>query len=153
MANTGAIVSQKAAFLRNDGVLIDIDGTEGVNFSNLSEGIDYHLIIRPRHHMAVTNKNAIVLPQATPYDYTDADNVLGMGQLKNSGDGYDLLLGGDFDSNGVITVFDFNAYVIDSSIINDYIDVDTNSNGVVTVDDYNIFRANSSAIGIGFLSY
>lgn len=153
MTNTNVIVSQKAAFLRNDGVLIDIDGTSGVSFSNLSEGVDYHLIIRPRHHMAVTNKDAIVLPQASPYDYTDANNVLGTGQLKNSGDGYDLLLGGDFDSNGVITVADFNAYIITSSIINEYIDVDTNSNGMVTVDDYNIFRANSSAIGIGFLLY
>ncbi len=148
------IVEQHAAFVQTDGVLIDMDGSSNITFNNLAENTDYHLIIRSRNHLAIASANFINLPQTTPYNFTDVNNILGSnGQVKIMSGGYAAMIAGDFNSDGIISVYDFNYYTLDSSNVNQYLDSDCNLDGSVTVADFNYYVPNSSAIGVTLIRY
>ena len=63
------------------------------------------------------------------------------------------LYAGDFDSDGVVTVVDFNLYQSQSALLNVYVDGDANLDKNVTVFDFNLFQPNSSKIGITEIRY
>ncbi len=153
-ADSLQIIEQRAAFIRSDGIVIDLDGTEGVSFSNLYADVDYYMIVRTRNHIDVANALPISLPQSAPYDYSQVSQVIGgTDQLHQADDGTHTLLAGDINGDGLITVVDFNIYVVDASAINKYIDSDTNLDSNVTVSDFNLYQGNASKIGISLVRY
>ncbi len=154
IADTDQLIERKAAFIRNDGVIIAPNGSIGVDFSHLKSGEDYYLVIRSRNHLAIASDDYLSIPQSSPYDFTSAVNVFGStGQVNATGDGYYALKAGDFISNGVFSLSDFNAYLSNSSLVQEYNDIDCNLDGNVTVTDYNLYRVNASAIGIPWIQY
>lgn len=146
-------LESRAAFVRNDGTIIDLDGTEGVKFYTLYRSTDYYLIARSRHHLAIVNEYPITLPQTTAYNFTDATNIQGAAQSKDMGGGFSVLIVGDFNSDGILSVADFNAYQQNASLLNQYVDEDSNLDGSVTVTDFNLYLPNSSVIGVGLVRY
>ncbi|MEM9990359.1 MAG: GEVED domain-containing protein, partial [Bacteroidota bacterium] len=46
------IVAERAAFLRRDGVVVDLDGTSPVSFPNVMAG-DYYIAIKHRNHLGI----------------------------------------------------------------------------------------------------
>lgn len=147
------VVGQRAAFLKNDGTLIDLDGSVGVDFEDLDEG-DYFIVIRHRNHLAVISENVVTLPNAIPFDVTEPVNIFGgTGQLTEIEAGLYALYAGDFDSNGTITVSDFNLYATQTAQINVYLDGDCNLDKAVTVADFNIYQPNASVIGVDLVRY
>ncbi len=154
MNNNSQIIEQRAAFLSDAGFLMDVDGALGVTFQTLSNSSNYQLIVRSRNHLAVASANTIVLPQATFYDMTVTNNVAnGNIQLKETADGYFAMKAGDLNSDGVITVADFNGLLLELSSINEFLDSDFTLDGHVTVDDFNAYLPNVSAIGINLVRY
>ena len=151
--NSGTVLEQRAAFVDVNGNLVDTDGTNGVTFFNLADNTDYYLIVRSRNHVALASANALVLPQTSNYDFTNPSNVLGSNQVKPTIDGYFTMTVGDLNSDGVISVTDFNNYLLDLSTIGQYKDGDLNGDGSVTVADFNLYRANASVIGISLIRY
>lgn len=148
------LITQQAAFLRNDGMLIDVDGSVGVLIDGLVPATDYNVLIRHRNHLAVLSADAINIPTAIAYDFTTAQGqALGGNQLADLGDGSWGMYAGDFDSNGVITVADFNFYQTEVSQINVYADGDGNLDRAVTVADFNKYQPNASVIGIAKVRY
>ncbi|MGB1204887.1 MAG: M43 family zinc metalloprotease [Chitinophagales bacterium] len=149
------ILDIKAAFLRNDGIVIDADGTEGVGFENLTEGQDYYIVIRHRNHLAIMSEEVISLPNTAIYDFTQPANVKdGETQLANLNDNdWYAMAGGDFDANGVIIVVDFNIFKSYLSLINVYTVGDVNMDGSTTVTDFNYYRPNISRIGLSQIRY
>lgn len=147
-------IAQGAAFLRNDGQLIALNGTLGVPFLNLQDNTNYTLVVRSRNHLAITNATAIVLPQMAAYDFTVEANVLGgNSQVHSSGDGFHTMIAGDFNSDGVITVADFNHFRSEAALSNQFLDGDGNLDGNVTVDDFNVYVPNASVIGVFLVRY
>lgn len=143
------IVEQRAALVNTNGTLIDVDGSQGVQFATLSNGIDYHLIVRSRNHLDITNALPIVLPQAMPYDFTQATNVLGgTDQIGNN-----AMFAGDINGDGVISVTDFNIYTNEVAAINQYLNSDVNMDSNVTVADFNLYQVNTSIIGVSLVRY
>jgi hypothetical protein len=57
----GAAVDRRAALLRNDGMIIDIDGSLGVVFNNVNAG-SYYIVIKHRNHLAIMSATAVSLP-------------------------------------------------------------------------------------------
>ena len=149
------IIEQSAAFLLNDGSVVDVDGvTNGVNFFNLNTGNDYDLSIKTRNHLALLSSNTTNLPNTVPYDFTIPSNVFGGTlQLTDLGSGIYGQKAGDIDSNGTLTVADFNEYIADAALINVYIDADCNMDKFVTVSDFNLYEPNSSVIGAAQIRY
>jgi len=148
------IISQRAAFLRNDGLLIDIDGVEGIQFTGLDINQAYLISIKARNHLAVLGSNSFAFPQTNPYDFTNPTNINGTTtqvQLLTT-DIYGLYAG-DINADGVISVADFNIYAEDSSSVLSYINSDLNLDGNVTIADFNAYLPNSSVIGISIIRY
>ncbi|MBK6888647.1 MAG: hypothetical protein IPI59_15200 [Sphingobacteriales bacterium] len=145
-------VERRAAFLRNDGVVIDTDGQEGAVFNNLISGNEYFVAVRSRNHLAVISKNAYSVPLIAPIDLTVANNVMGVNQLFITG-GKGLMFCGDINADGVITIADFNIYAQQSSAVNQYLSGDINLDKNVTIADYNAYAPNSSLIGVKAIRY
>lgn len=56
---TGAtVVEQKALFLRNDGAIVDLDGTSIPNFSSTITN-NLYVVVRHRNHVAIMTANAV----------------------------------------------------------------------------------------------
>lgn len=154
--DNATILETRAGILLANGEVMDADGmTMGVKFYNLTHNEDYSISIKTRHHLAVLSANAVTLPNIqSPYDFTDMANVMGSSQLMplNGGATYGLRAG-DFNSDGVISVSDFNAYSAEASTINQYVDSDVNLDRSVTVADFNLYLPNSSVIGVMQIRY
>ena len=154
-----SLVETKAALLLNNGTVVDAlwvsDNTiSGVYFTNLTVNSPYYIAVRHRNHLAVFGQNTSTLPNTTPYDFTNSANVLGgAGQLAAFAGGVFALSAGDFNSNGLITVEDFNGYAAESSLFNQYLDSDFNLNYANTVADFNLLQPNSSKIGVPQIRY
>lgn len=148
------VISTTAALLRNDGMVINTDGTEGVTL-HIIPGNDYYLTVRHRNHLAVISSTAITLPNAgTPYDFTiSATQALGEAQQVALAPNLFALRAGDISGDGVITVTDFNTYSTQAALLNVYIQSDCNLNGTVTVSDFNLYLPNGGLIGVEQVRY
>ncbi len=141
------VLEKRAALLRNDGVLLDTDGTVGVNFSSLVTGSSYHLTIRHRNHLAVVSSNMVSLPNGSNYDFSATANVLsGNSQLATS-NGIRCLHAGDCNADGIISIADFNGF-LDNLSNNGYDNSDFSLDNTVSTGDFNLFRPNASVIGV-----
>lgn len=148
------ILDSRAAFLRNDGSVVDLDGSEGVEFANITANQSYYLVARHRNHLAVLSANTVELPNVTPYDFSLPTNVSsGATQVKELNNGIYGILAGDISGDGIISVADFNIYTTQASMINSYELGDLNLDKSVTVTDFNFYLPNSSVIGVSQVRY
>ncbi len=69
-ANT--VISRRAGFLKNDGTLMDLNGSSPLVFHSIVPGNAYYVVIYHRSHMPVMTATAITLPNtgATKHDFT-----------------------------------------------------------------------------------
>ncbi len=153
--NNNLILEQRVAILLMDGSVIDGTGIqEGIAFFNVAANTDYYLSVKSRNHLAVLGQNLVTLPNTTPYDFTDANNITGgTGQVSSLTTNLNALKAGDFNADGVITVTDFNLFTTQVAAINQYLASDANYDGNVTVVDFNHYRPNVSAIGVSQIRY
>jgi len=73
-SNPTQVVSRRAAILKNDGTLLDTDGSIGVSFSNVQTG-SYYIAVFHRNHLAVMSANPVQLSaNSQMYDFTTSLN-------------------------------------------------------------------------------
>lgn len=99
-ANPSVIVAKRAAFVKNDGTIVDLDGVSPVLFAGIDPG-NYKVAVRHRNHLGVMLANSYALtgsPLTTALvDFTDIHNDL---YTKDAGyDGYEAAQ----VSNGTVT--------------------------------------------------
>ncbi len=147
------VVGERAAFLREDGIVVDTDFSTGVYFDNVSNG-NYFITVYHRAHLGVISASAIELPNISPYDFTTAvSQSYGVGQLKLidvAANKYGLFCG-DYDGSGVINNLDYNAWYSNNTGVNQYLPWDGNISSVVNNLDYNLWYANRSKVGVSFI--
>ena len=150
-----SIVAQKAVLLRNDGQIMDLDGSTSIAIDNLIPNHNYSVIVRHRNHLAIMSSTAKTFSQnGQSFDLTNPAEVNGGEyQLMDLGNNKWGMLPGDFNSNGVITVEDYLYYKSEASFINQYIDGDLNLDNIVTITDFNIYFPNASKIGVTEVRY
>ena len=153
--NTHQIVARKAAILLNNGTIVDPNRTDGINFYDIAENTPYYIVVRHRNHLAVVSSVPVSFPNAVPYNFGGgASYVLGgANQIVMSNDGVSMLIAGDNNADGIITVADFNIYAADASKINQYLPADINLDKNVTVSDFNTYQPNASKIGHPWIHY
>ena len=153
-ANPLVAVEQRAAILLENGEIVGTNADDGVAFYTLDEANDYHIVVRSRNHIDVASATAISLPQQTTYDFSASmRHALGTTQQKQVAANVFALVAADFDGNGVITVSDFNQYLIETGEINSYNAADVDMNGSTTIGDFNFYLPNASFIGAAEIRY
>lgn len=144
--NSTTPIASKAGFVNTDGIVIDENGEEGLNFSDLAIG-EYYVVVRQCSHLAVMSADPIQLGNSEPYDFTTADSkAQGTNQLTLV-NGIYAMIGGDYDANGIINNLDFNKWNVANSLVNSYVSWDGDGNGIVNNQDFNIWTVNKSKIG------
>jgi len=150
-ADNSIVVERKAAFLLDNGDVVEFDGTSnGVKFPSLVLNEKYYLSVRHRNHLAILGANNVELPNTVPYDFTEPAEVLG-GKSQVTYLGNNTLYGlhtGDANADGVITVSDFNSFADDNAQISIYIDGDFSLDGTVSTSDFNKYQPNSSKLAV-----
>ena len=99
-------VARRAAFLKSDGLLVDMNGTSQLSFAGVPTG-DYYVVIYHKNHLAVMTANTVNLSNnPTLYDLTIAETqAYGTNAMKNLGGVYGLFTG-DTDASGTVNASD-----------------------------------------------
>jgi hypothetical protein len=134
-------VATRAAFVRSDGSVVDVDGASQVAFSGVAAG-DYYVVIRHRNHLAIMSASAVPLSASSAlYDFTTNQNqAYGTSPMILVGSSY-AMYAGDGNETGIVTAADANAIfgVLNTSGYNAN---DVNLSGIVTAADANIVFGN-----------
>ncbi len=144
------ILEQAAGFLLSNGQVVDVAGNTGIAFPSIAANQDYFVSVKHRNHVAVMSRTFINVPNQVAYDFTISSlQAIGVEQLVELGNNTSAyaLRAGDIDSNGVITVADFNQYIEQASGINSYLDADCSLDGNIVIGDLNVYSRNLSKIG------
>lgn len=148
-SNSANIVERRAALLRNDGIIIDLNGQPGVAFGTLSPGGMYFISVKHRNHIGLLSADPLSLPNATTLDLSVAANISNSNtQAAALGGGILGMLAGDLYGNGIINYFDYAVYIITPPGVNNYINADANLDGNLDNTDFNWYKTNAGAIGI-----
>jgi hypothetical protein len=101
--STGASkVATRAALLKSNGTVVDLDGTSPVQFPGLMPG-SYYVVVRHRNHLAVMSASPVALTASSvPYDFTSGLNKFYGGDAKEVATGVFGLWAGDVSGNGVV---------------------------------------------------
>lgn len=142
------ILATKAFLLRNDGMIINTDGSELLTFDDLTEG-DYYIAVFHRSHLPIISLDSHPFNEnPTLYDFTLSESAaMGTGQLKAKQNIF-MMNAGDFDGNGVINSQDYNLWKQNSSAVNVYMAADVDGNGIINSLDYNLWKTNRSKIAM-----
>ena len=134
-------VETQAAFLLNDGSIVDMDGSSDVAF-NVATASDYYIVIRHRNHLAIMSSVCVTLPNASVYDFTTAQTrAYGTTPMKVLTSCVYGMYSGDANEDGIITAGDISVAM---SYMNGtgYKLADVNFDGFVTAADINIMINN-----------
>lgn len=95
-SNPAQVAGTRAALLRRDGSVVDMDGASPVYFNGIAEGA-YYIALRHRNHLGVMTAGAIALNKttATQIDFTDPATPTYGTDAQNNLNGVMLLWAGD----------------------------------------------------------
>jgi len=125
--------AKRAAFLRSDGAIVDLDGKSPISFKVLSR--DYYIIVMHRNHLGIMSADKVYLTENTSYDFTASPSSAYGDELADLGNGKYGMYAGDGDGNGVINFLDYEA-VGNNIFRNGYQIGDIDLNGMINVLDY-----------------
>ncbi len=132
-----SVIGQRAALIRADGQIVDLDGVSPVEFYGVADGL-YYLWIQHRNHLGIMSASQLNIKYNTdPYSFTTGqDRALGMMPMVELEDGVFGLWGGDGNSDGSVTATDFlNVWLPDNGNAG-YLAADFNLDGQVTAFDF-----------------
>lgn len=134
------VVTKRAAFLKNDGNIVDVDAVSPLTFNGLNSG-NYYVVVRHRNHLAIMSAAAVLLSSASGlYDFTTAQTQAygtnSMVDLTGGGTVFGMVAG-DASNDGQVNVDDRNATWNNKNLVGYRID-DVTLDGQVNVDDRNI---------------
>ncbi len=139
---------RKAAFLRQDGVLTDLDGSQGVIFPSVLAG-SYYVVVRSRNHLPIVSNSMVTLPNefATLNFFSAANAMYGLNTMVEVSAGKYAIAAGDCYANGVINYRDFNSFFNQVGFTGGYFDADCNLDGSVNNTDFDLFKSNAGYLG------
>lgn len=102
MATAQTIIERKAAFLKTDGTVVDLDGTSNLQFTAVVKG-NLYVVVRHRNHLDVISKwkqdeNSGLID----YDFTQNGRSYGTGSQKDAGGGVYIMIAGDSNGDGTV---------------------------------------------------
>ena len=133
-------IARRAAFLKNDGRVVDLDGNSPLRFDFLPEGA-YYIVIRHRNHLSVMSSLPVIMTDSTAlYDFSTAQaKAYGINPMFNLGNNVYGMYAGDGDANGGISSIDRNNIWFPEKGKTGYQKGDFNLDGIVNDTDLNFF--------------
>ena len=146
-------VSGRAAFLKNDGTIVDLDGVSPVQIDVAPRG-DYYLVVHHRNHLPIMSANKISInPGSTVnYDFTTGiDKYYGAdyGAIELE-PGVWGMIAGDGNNDGGIYGEDYTLYKLNQGE-ESYHPADFNMDGGCYGEDYTIYKINQGRESLVFL--
>ncbi len=142
------VTASKSGLLKNDGVIINPDGTP-FSFSGVAAG-NYFIAIKHRNHCGFMTDGTIAVPNPSLLNLTDGSVTLyepNHAALKLQGGVYAMWTG-DATVDGSVDGGDVNFIrPLSGTIIDEYERADVNLDGGVDGGDVNLTRANSGNVG------
>ena len=138
-SSTTTVTTTKAAFLKNDGSIVDLDGISLLKFSGISGG-DYYIVVKHRNHLSVMSAVKVTLPNAIIYDFTSGSGSqlyggTAGGKLLGTSPNVWGLISGDGNSNGQVQNNDSESIWKLDNGTSGYKDADFNMNSQVQNND------------------
>ncbi|OGU68473.1 MAG: hypothetical protein A2W30_00600 [Ignavibacteria bacterium RBG_16_36_9] len=137
-SNPSQVVARRAAVLKNNGLLLETNGSEGVVFNNVNPG-SYYIAIYHRNHLAIMSAAPVQLSSNSAlYDFTTAMNkAYGQNPMVELVSGKYGMYASDGNADGVVNTFDRdNVWLVQNGNMG-YLEGDFNMNSGVTVHDVN----------------
>ncbi|MDA7502222.1 hypothetical protein N8482_03005, partial [Chitinophagales bacterium] len=149
-----SLVESVLGFIQTDGFIHATNGSFDLPFNTLTEGEEYHFILRHRNHLDVLSANTITASFPMVLDFTkNEESALGAEQLKQMTDGVFALYAGDYNGDGVIQTTDNDEWLADPAILNSYETTDGNLDGSVQTTDYDTWLINKAKLGVFEVRY
>jgi hypothetical protein len=104
---TMTTMARRAAFVKSNGSVVDMDGTSQVSFDGVAAG-SYYIVVWHRDHLAIMSANPVALSSSSSlYDFTTAQaQAYGTDPMADLGDSkYGLILG-DANGDGIVDATD-----------------------------------------------
>ena len=148
---SGAAVSERSAFLKSNGYLMDDGGSEKIlmPLPGVSAG-NYYIVVRHRNHLAIMSASTHYLQYSgsTVYDFTDAlSKAYGTNPMKLLATGIYGLFTGDANASSVVDSTDRSLTFNDRNRIG-YKDADVNLSGVVGAADRGLVFSNRGRVSL-----
>jgi hypothetical protein len=134
-STTTNVVARRAAFIKSDGSLVDLNGTSQLSFAGVLLG-NYYVVIYHRNHLAVMTANTVSLSNnPTLYDLTLAQTqAYGNNPMKNLAAGVFGLFTADTDGNGTVNATD-RSNTWNQRNLSSYYGTDVDLSGTVNAAD------------------
>jgi hypothetical protein len=140
-------IARRAALIRSDGKIVDVDGSGPVSFPGVGPG-NYYIVLFHRNHLAAMSAGLVSVGNSiADYDFTTGLGKNFASNTKNLGGGVFGLFAGDYSEDGFIDASDFTGP--DNDVFRSgYRRSDLNLDGFVDSDDFlptdnNVFRSTS----------
>ena len=147
-ADMDNIIHQQAVLLREDGAIVNLSGSDKIQFGGLPNSNYFIALFHQNHLPIISSHSHPINSDGVIYDFTTAvTTAMGIEQLKEHHSKY-VMYSGDFDSNGLINNTDYNLWKINSSSLHIYSSADADGNGIINSLDYNLWKVNLSKIGM-----
>lgn len=146
--DSSTTVATRAALLKKNGNIVDVDGSSPVSFAGISDG-NYYVVLRHRNHLALMSAATISLSSESDlYDFSDGQaQAYGTNPMLELATGIFGMYTGDANGNGQIQNDDKNNFWKVQVGAAGYQSADFNLNGQVQNDDKNTYwKAN---VGLG----
>lgn len=137
-SNPAQVVARRAAVLKNNGLLLNTSGNEGVVFNNVVPG-SYYIAIYHRNHLAIMSAAPVPLSSNSAiYDFTTAMNkAYGQNAMVELVSGKFGMYASDGNADGIVNNADRdNVWLIQNGNMG-YLEGDFNMNSGVTIHDVN----------------
>jgi hypothetical protein len=131
-------IMERAAFVKNDGSVVDLDGVSNVKLMNGTQG-GYYVVVIHRNHLPIMSSDKVIISENPPlYDFTiHSGKAYGNNAQSDFGDGRFGMYSGDGNSNRTVNNADANSvWKKDNGKLGYYMG-DFDLNGGVTIADKN----------------
>jgi hypothetical protein len=141
-ANT--TVGKRAAFLKSDGSIVDLDGTSQVKFNGIVPG-SYYIVVRHRNHLPIMSANPVNLgfTSSSLYDFSTLQTqAYGTEPMADLGGNVFGMYAGDASQDGSVNATDLNAYwILQNGATYDYQTktADFNLDATINATDLNFY--------------
>jgi hypothetical protein len=137
-SNPSQVVARRAAVLKNNGLLLETNATEGIVFSDVNPG-SYYIVVYHRNHLAIMSAAPVSLSSnSTLYDFTTAMNkAYGQNPMVELVPGKFGMYATDGNGDGVVNTIDRDDVWLIQNGNMGYLEGDFNMNSGVTVHDVN----------------
>jgi len=131
----GTTVAKRAAFLKSDGTVVDLNSLDPVAFI-VPDNVEYYIVLKHRNHLSLMSSISVLLNDSTPlYNFTNSQSkAYGVNAMVDLGGGFFGAYTADTDGSGTVNAADRSNAWNDRNL-SGYLGTDVDLSGTVNAAD------------------